>query len=76
LEIFKLNVFLYPNSANVYDSVAEAYAINGNRELAVRITNAHSNSTRKTPTLLSNSRSSILNEVHTIGLFPTAQEEI
>jgi len=36
LEIFKLNVFLYPNSANVYDSVAEAYAINGNRELAIK----------------------------------------
>jgi tetratricopeptide (TPR) repeat protein len=36
LEIFKLNVFLYPNSANVYDSVAEAYAMNGDRELAVK----------------------------------------
>jgi CubicO group peptidase (beta-lactamase class C family) len=36
LEIFKLNVFLYPASANVYDSVAEAFAANGERELAVR----------------------------------------
>ncbi|HEX6649416.1 MAG TPA: serine hydrolase, partial [Pyrinomonadaceae bacterium] len=36
LEIFKLNVFLYPNSANVYDSVAEAYAVNGERELAIK----------------------------------------
>ena len=36
LEIFKLNVFLYPNSANVYDSVAEAYAVNGHRELAIK----------------------------------------
>jgi CubicO group peptidase (beta-lactamase class C family) len=36
LEIFKLNVFLYPNSANVYDSVAEAYAVNGQRELAIQ----------------------------------------
>ena len=35
LEIFKLNVFLYPNSANVYDSVAEAYERNGLRQLAV-----------------------------------------
>jgi len=35
LEIFKLNVFLYPASANVYDSVAEAYAKNGFRQLAV-----------------------------------------
>ena len=36
LEIFKLNVFLYPASANVYDSVAEAYEKNGDRELAVK----------------------------------------
>lgn len=36
LEIFKLNVFLYPNSANVYDSVAEAYEANGFRELAIK----------------------------------------
>lgn len=35
LEIFKLNVFLYPNSANVYDSVAEAYERNGLRQLAI-----------------------------------------
>jgi CubicO group peptidase (beta-lactamase class C family) len=35
LEIFKLNVFLYPNSANVYDSLAEAYAVNGDRQLAI-----------------------------------------
>lgn len=36
LEIFKLNVFLYPHSANVYDSVAEAFAANGERELAIK----------------------------------------
>jgi tetratricopeptide (TPR) repeat protein len=36
LEIFKLNVYLYPNSANVYDSVAEAYAVNGEREFAIK----------------------------------------
>ncbi|HET8782716.1 MAG TPA: serine hydrolase [Pyrinomonadaceae bacterium] len=35
LEIFKLNVFLYPSSANVYDSVAEAYEANGRRDLAI-----------------------------------------
>ena len=40
LEIFKLNVFLFPNSANVYDSVAEAYAANGNRELAIKMLKA------------------------------------
>ena len=36
LEIFKLNVFLYPESANVYDSIAEAYEANGERESAIR----------------------------------------
>lgn len=36
LEIFKLNVHLYPTSSNVYDSVAEAYAANGQRELAIQ----------------------------------------
>ncbi|HKS08069.1 MAG TPA: serine hydrolase [Pyrinomonadaceae bacterium] len=36
LEIFKLNVHLYPTSANVYDSVAEAYAANGHRDLAIQ----------------------------------------
>jgi D-alanyl-D-alanine-carboxypeptidase/D-alanyl-D-alanine-endopeptidase len=36
LEIFKLNVLLYPDSANVYDSLAEAYEANGNRDLAIR----------------------------------------
>ena len=36
LEIFKLNVYLYPESANTYDSVAEAFEANGERELAVK----------------------------------------
>lgn len=36
LEIFKLNVHLYPTSANVYDSVAEAYAANGQLNLAIQ----------------------------------------
>ena len=34
LEIFKLNVRLYPQSANTYDSLAELYAELGNHELA------------------------------------------
>ncbi|SFQ21734.1 serine hydrolase domain-containing protein [Hymenobacter arizonensis] len=34
LEVFKLNVSLYPQSANAYDSLAEIYAELGNRELA------------------------------------------
>jgi len=36
LEIFKLNVFLYPESANVYDSLAEAFEAHGERELAIK----------------------------------------
>jgi CubicO group peptidase (beta-lactamase class C family) len=36
LEIFKLNVHLYPSSANVYDSVAEAYAALGQNSLAIQ----------------------------------------
>jgi tetratricopeptide (TPR) repeat protein len=36
LEIFKLNAEAYPQSANVYDSLGEAYMINGDRESAIR----------------------------------------
>jgi CubicO group peptidase (beta-lactamase class C family) len=36
LEIFKLNVLLYPGSSNVYDSLAEAFEANGEREQAVK----------------------------------------
>ena len=36
LEIFKLNVHLFPTSANVYDSVAEAHAALGHRDLAIQ----------------------------------------
>lgn len=35
LEVFKLNVWLFPNSANAHDSLAEAYMIVGNMELAI-----------------------------------------
>ena len=35
VEILKLNVELHPESSNVYDSLAEAYLINGNKELAI-----------------------------------------
>ena len=35
LAYFKLNVELYPKSANVYDSLAEAYMANGDKELAI-----------------------------------------
>jgi tetratricopeptide (TPR) repeat protein len=36
IEIFKLNVEAYPSSANVYDSLAEAYLRKGNKELAIK----------------------------------------
>lgn len=36
IEIFKLNVAAYPESANVYDSLGDAYEANGNKELAVQ----------------------------------------
>jgi tetratricopeptide (TPR) repeat protein len=35
IEVFKLNVEAYPNSANVYDSLAEAYMANGDKDLAL-----------------------------------------
>ncbi len=35
IEVFKLNVEDYPQSSNVYDSLGEAYAVNGDKELAV-----------------------------------------
>lgn len=36
IEIFKLNVETYPQSANAYDSLGEAYMTNGDKEFAVR----------------------------------------
>ncbi|MFB0519368.1 MAG: tetratricopeptide repeat protein [Acidobacteriota bacterium] len=36
LEIFKLNTRLFPNVANTYDSLAEAYMVKGNKELAIK----------------------------------------
>jgi predicted Zn-dependent protease len=36
IEVFKLNVSDHPQSANVYDSLGEAYMKGGERELAVR----------------------------------------
>ncbi len=35
IEIFKLNVAAYPQSANVYDSLGDGYEANGNTELAI-----------------------------------------
>jgi serine-type D-Ala-D-Ala carboxypeptidase/endopeptidase len=35
LEIFKLNTFLYPQSSNAFNSLAECYAILGNKMLAI-----------------------------------------
>ena len=36
IEIFKLNVVYYPESFNVYDSLAEAYMANDDKELSVK----------------------------------------
>jgi CubicO group peptidase (beta-lactamase class C family) len=36
IEIFKLNTMLYPQSANTFDSLGEAYVISGNTELAIK----------------------------------------
>lgn len=35
IEVFKLNVEAYPKSANVYDSLAEAYLASGDRQAAI-----------------------------------------
>lgn len=35
IEVFKLNVEAYPNSANVYDSLAEGYLAQGDKQLAI-----------------------------------------
>ena len=36
IEIFKLNVEMYPQGFNTYDSLAEAYAENGDKQLAIQ----------------------------------------
>ena len=36
VEVFKLNVHLYPTSSNPYDSLAEAYEAIGERDLAIK----------------------------------------
>lgn len=36
VEIFKINVELYPESFNVYDSLAEAYMLKGEKDLAMK----------------------------------------
>jgi CubicO group peptidase (beta-lactamase class C family) len=36
IEVFKLNVERFPQSFNVYDSLGEAYMVNGDKELAIK----------------------------------------
>lgn len=36
IELFELNVLAYPNSSNVYDSLAEAYMKTGKNALAIK----------------------------------------
>jgi len=35
IDVFKMNVKLYPNSWNTWDSLGEAYALDGNKKLAI-----------------------------------------
>ena len=36
IEVFKLNVEDYPQSSSAYDSLAEGYAVAGDKELAIK----------------------------------------
>lgn len=36
VEVFKINVEDFPNSSNAYDSLGEAYMINGDKELSIK----------------------------------------
>jgi CubicO group peptidase (beta-lactamase class C family) len=36
IDIFKLNTVAYPQSSNTFDSLAEAYQVSGNKELAIK----------------------------------------
>lgn len=36
IEVFKMNVEDFPDSSNAYDSLAEAYMINGDKDLSIR----------------------------------------
>jgi Flp pilus assembly protein TadD len=35
IEVFKMNIEMYPDSWNVYDSLGEAYMENGQNDLAI-----------------------------------------
>jgi tetratricopeptide (TPR) repeat protein len=61
LQIFKLNVFLFPASANVYDSLGEVYAELGdvamavkNYELSLKLNPQNTNAEQQIKTLKSN----------------------
>ena len=36
IEVFRLNVEDYPQSSNTYDSLGEAYMVNGDKDLAIK----------------------------------------
>jgi len=36
IEIFKLNVEMFPQGFNTYDSLGEAYMVNGDKQLAIQ----------------------------------------
>jgi predicted Zn-dependent protease len=41
IEIFKLNAEAYPRSANVHDSLGDAYQAGGRKEDAISLTRGH-----------------------------------
>jgi tetratricopeptide (TPR) repeat protein len=36
IEVFTRNTIMYPTSSNAFDSLAEAYKVNGNKDLAIQ----------------------------------------
>jgi serine-type D-Ala-D-Ala carboxypeptidase/endopeptidase len=47
IEIFKLNVEMFPDGFNTYDSLSEAYAVAGQKELTIKNYKSLWNRTRK-----------------------------
>jgi acetyl esterase/lipase len=67
VEVFKLNVAAYPRSANVYDSLADAYEAGGERELAIQFAEK---------TLAALDADASLNEAQKNNIRQSAQEKL
>ncbi len=68
IEILKLNADAYPDSANVYDSVSDAYLADGQKELAIQ-------NARKALELLPNDRT-IADEQRRAGIKQSAEQKL